>query len=300
MTNITMSPSGLILLVVLSSWFGAALAVIIFINFFMSRKPKALDIEPKTLVTEATHSDDAYYSDYDLEKCFPVLEKIKDVPSFGRKFVIGYTNVPTEDQTLSQRESYPASVILLGRHPRGGIQLSLLSTVGMEKQLYTEVPCFSQAGTLELMKGLSRTTECGDAIIQYVTSVQCLFLNAKHSFPPTSIWTDNNPNNSELRLQCSDALTALANVCNYKELDCDVSNTVWIHHSSNQKYRIIGVVQSADESGVIYVIYANVVNGKIYSRPANDWLRSMSIAVTPTDQDRQLQVLKVFEQLSPK
>lgn len=54
----------------------------------------------------------------------------------------------------------------------------------------------------------------------------------------------------------------------------NIQKTIWVHHTSNQFYRILGFI--LDHRKVICVVYVNTRNYALYHRPADDWLRSMT------------------------
>lgn len=63
--------------------------------------------------------------------------------------------------------------------------------------------------------------------------------------------------------------------------ECELFSTdslLWVHHTSGQNYRMLGMVDNYAKREDPIIVYANVNNNNVYTRKASDWLRSMSIA----------------------
>ena len=55
-------------------------------------------------------------------------------------------------------------------------------------------------------------------------------------------------------------------------------NSIWIHHNGN-RYRVIFIAnqESTQEKYPLTIVYENIKNGTVWTRPVNDWHRSFKM-----------------------
>lgn len=104
--------------------------------------------------------------------------------------------------------------------------------------------------------------------------------------------TDRINSISEYAKHLTDALSVLVskfgseskdlrNLLDYTRTHVFKPNVLWEHHTSKQKYHILGVTRNFSDITSPIVVYANAENHAVYTRKVSDWDRSMKRIFNP-------------------
>lgn len=205
---------------------------------------------------------------------YPMFSIVKDGEG-NKSLVVGYTNVPTDFSTAAQSESYPLSLILLNYDEKLDIYYTSLSKFGDIEA--SNIWKGDRELIIDVFSELTKTPSV--MVYQFNNTLKSAQISSGLDLTHVKSWVEIGKGYDCYRVKIAKALSTLIHLSDSGRCIAKPSiyrGSVWVHNKSNCYYEYIGCIE-CHSTKVPYLIYYNVWNGRLYSRRASDWNRSMAL-----------------------